>query len=198
MAVVDPRLQRIPNQLTKERDVRLYFEDLERFLHDLWVRTGGGNDAISNLGIEEVYPWPRKSIEQDSTESPYASLSRSKSDNAVSPYSSSGSSRADGKAVEFYSVKPDMPQKVFRSVSASSNYTASDFDFINAKVNAIITFPSAPEENAVLIIRNGDGSKIGLIGNGRNINGESSGNIRNKGTAIAFQYFIDDNEWYAR
>ena len=48
MAVVDPRLQRIPNQLTKERDVRLYFEDLERFLHDLWVRTGGGNDIVED------------------------------------------------------------------------------------------------------------------------------------------------------
>lgn len=48
MAVVDPRLNRIPQELLKARDTRLYFEDLERFLHDLWVRTGGGNDIVED------------------------------------------------------------------------------------------------------------------------------------------------------
>jgi len=46
MAKVDPRLYNIPVDLQKTPEVRKYFEDLERFLHDLWFRTGGGNDAI--------------------------------------------------------------------------------------------------------------------------------------------------------
>ena len=58
MAEVDPRLGQIPKELLKDREVRLYFEDLERFLHDSWVRTGGGNDEIANLDIRESYPWP--------------------------------------------------------------------------------------------------------------------------------------------
>ena len=48
MADVDPRLQRIPKQLLEDRNVRIYFEELERFLHDLWVRTGGGNDIVED------------------------------------------------------------------------------------------------------------------------------------------------------
>jgi len=48
MASVDPRLQRIPKDLLKDRDIRNYFEELERFLHDLWVRTGGGNDIVED------------------------------------------------------------------------------------------------------------------------------------------------------
>ena len=58
MAEVDPRLGQIPKELLEDREVRLYFEDLERFLHDIWIRTGGGNDEIANLDIRESYPWP--------------------------------------------------------------------------------------------------------------------------------------------
>ena len=60
MADVDPQLNQIPRFFLEnpDPDVRHYFENLERYRHDMWVRTGGGNDAIENAAIEEKYPWP--------------------------------------------------------------------------------------------------------------------------------------------
>jgi predicted nucleic acid-binding Zn-ribbon protein len=54
MTAVDPRLSQIPRELQDTFDKRVYFEELERFLHDLWIRTGGGNDAIESITEEET------------------------------------------------------------------------------------------------------------------------------------------------
>lgn len=48
MAQVDPRLQQIPKTFLSDFGLRTYFEELERFLHDLWVRTGAGNDIVAD------------------------------------------------------------------------------------------------------------------------------------------------------
>ena len=88
--------------------------------------------------------------------------------------------------------------KQIRTVTVTSNYTAVDGDFINAKSNAQITFPQYPIENSVIIVRNGDGSQIKLNGNGKKVNGESTGILSRKGTSIEFHYFIDSDEWFAR
>ncbi len=45
---VDPRLGQIPEALQKDPIVRRYFEDLERFWHDMWVKVGAGSDPISD------------------------------------------------------------------------------------------------------------------------------------------------------
>lgn len=46
MARVDPFLHPIPRELLKNPETRAFFEYLVRFLHDIWKRTGGGNDLI--------------------------------------------------------------------------------------------------------------------------------------------------------
>jgi hypothetical protein len=86
----------------------------------------------------------------------------------------------------------------FRAVTKSEDYTANNLDFVNAKLGATISLPQYPEENAVVIIRNGDGSTIKLNGNGKTINGSTTGKLYRKGTAIVWQYFIDSDEWLAR
>ena len=96
-----------------------------------------------------------------------------------------------------YPTLPNVTQS-FNAVSVTNSYAALDYDFINAKNRAVITFPRYPDENSVIIVRNGDGSKITLSGNGKKINGSSTGVINRQGTAITFQYFIDSNEWFAR
>lgn len=53
MAEVDPFIQPIPVQFQGDRELRAYYEYLHRFLHDIWVRTGGGDDAIENIQEEE-------------------------------------------------------------------------------------------------------------------------------------------------
>lgn len=52
MADVDPRLGQIPEALQRDPLVRAYFEELERFWHDLWVKVGAGSDPISLLSSE--------------------------------------------------------------------------------------------------------------------------------------------------
>ena len=84
------------------------------------------------------------------------------------------------------------------AVTAVSDYAASNYDFINATQDSTITLVKYPVENSVIILRNGDGSRIKFSGNGKNINGSSSGSITRKGTAITLQYFIDTDEWFAR
>ncbi len=57
---VDPRVYPVPKELLNNPKLRAYFEDLERFLHDLWVRSGAGEDLTATAstfikrGIEPV------------------------------------------------------------------------------------------------------------------------------------------------
>ena len=97
-----------------------------------------------------------------------------------------------------YNFNSSIQTSHFRAVTVTQNYTANDHDFINAKQNALITFPQYPEENSVIIVRNGDNSNIRLDGNGKNINGSSTGTLSRQGTSIEFYYFIDSDEWFAK
>ena len=168
MTTVDPQLNQIPLKLLNDPELRDYFEQLERYRHDMWVvSTGGtGESLISDAVIAEKYPWPT--------------------------------------AQEFGEIKefeyPVIPQEVkeFNAITLSQNYTAVDHDFINATKSITVTFPKYPNENSVIIVRNGDGSAIKLSGNGKNINGSATGRISRKTTAIEFYYFIDSDEWFAR
>lgn len=83
----------------------------------------------------------------------------------------------------------------WRGVTVSSNYTAVPWDWINAKSRATITFPKYPADGDEIIVANGDGSRISLDGNGKNINGSSNGKIQLKYTSIRFKYFL--TEWLA-
>lgn len=52
---VDPFVIPIPRKLLDDKESRIYFEYLNRFLHDLWTRTGGGNDEVAESQIGELY-----------------------------------------------------------------------------------------------------------------------------------------------
>jgi hypothetical protein len=49
---VDPFVIPIPSSLTKDPETRKYFEYLNRWAHDMWVRSGAGTDAVSIIGSE--------------------------------------------------------------------------------------------------------------------------------------------------
>jgi hypothetical protein len=46
LAKVDPFVAPIPRKFLNDPELRPFFEYLNRFLHDLVIRTGGGTDAI--------------------------------------------------------------------------------------------------------------------------------------------------------
>lgn len=52
---VDPFLLPIPKKLLRDPELRPFFEYFVRWAHDIWLRTGGGDDAISELQIGELY-----------------------------------------------------------------------------------------------------------------------------------------------
>jgi len=83
-------------------------------------------------------------------------------------------------------------------ITVTTSYSAAVNDFINAKNGATITFPQYPNDNEFFIVRNGDGSSIKLNGNGKSLNGDTTGTLSRQGTAIEFYYFIDADEWFAR
>ena len=89
--------------------------------------------------------------------------------------------------------------KEWRNITVTGGtYTALDHDFINAKANAQITFPEYPEVNAIFTVRNSDNSRITLVGNGKMLNGCSTGIIDNQETSIDWHYFIDSDEWFSK
>lgn len=152
-----------------------YHDQIERVLQQLYRRTGGTVDTVDG-SIEEA------SANENQIAHVYgliADLTEAIQDLASD---STGAEVAQG----------------FRALTKTSNYTAIGQDFVNAKLGATISLPQYPEENAIVIIRNGDGSNIKLNGNGKNINGSSTGNIHRKGTALVFHYFIDSDEWLVR
>jgi len=54
LAKVDPFTAPIPPKFLNDPELRPFFEYLNRFLHDLFVRTGGGDDAIENIEESSV------------------------------------------------------------------------------------------------------------------------------------------------
>lgn len=52
---VDPFVIPIPEQFRKDPNVNAFMQYLVRFLHDLWTRTGAGDDAIYNLEVINTY-----------------------------------------------------------------------------------------------------------------------------------------------
>ena len=49
---VDPFVIRWPQKWAQDVELRPTLTYLNRFLHDLWIRTGGGDDFIFNIGVD--------------------------------------------------------------------------------------------------------------------------------------------------
>ncbi len=107
-------------------------------------------------------------------------------------------SEATNSVQNLYQSSNEPSFEKLTAITVSSSYTAQPNDFINATLGVTITFPQYPEAGSVFVIRNGDGSSIKLAGNGKSLNGCTTGTLSRKGTAIEFYYFIDSDEWLAK
>ena len=171
--IVDPFLVPIPKRYLENKLEREYHERLVRSIDQLRQRTGGSTDNIQENSTRESYPWV---LEQPRVEN--INLNHETSNEEVHYHYSS-------------------VMREFRGVTVTSIYTAAPWDWIKAKSRSKVIFPRYPEDGAEIIVANGDGTEISLDGNGRNINGSSTGKIRLRYTSIRFKYFTDDNEWLA-
>ncbi len=179
MTTVDPYVVRIPQTVMDSGDRELigWYEYDNRWKHDLWKLVTGGTGGDETGGIEES----------------------SANENQIS-YNFGLIQQLLQRVEDLENdIQPQLDfTRNFNNITKDVNYTAVDWDFVNVKAGSEITLPSSPEENSVIIIRNGDGTAIKINPNGRTINGETSAKIVREGTALFIHYFIDTNEWLVR
>lgn len=83
----------------------------------------------------------------------------------------------------------------------NTNYTAENKDWVEARSGITISLPTDPLSNHQVIVSNGDGSKITVNGNGKNIKYSKTDTTlitKRKGTSLHFLFFIDSSETYWR
>ena len=160
-------------------------------IEQLWRRSGAGVDLTAETILREVYAWEvdeGKSVIND-TSSPFYTEFQDSSNSDLFSVEDLPSS-----VVHF---APEHQEAGFNAITKATDYTLISFDYVNFTSNATATFPANPGQNDKVKIRKGGGNRIKLDGNGKDINGSSTGNIYNNGTSITFCYFIDTDEWFA-
>lgn len=79
----------------------------------------------------------------------------------------------------------------FVETSGSSNYTANNYDEINATLSAVITLPTSGKVK----VNNIDGTVVTVnLSASQTIFGENSVQIQSKGSVI-FKHLINSNQW---
>lgn len=182
MTTVDPYVIRIPEKFiesdgTLTPEGRAWYDYDNRWKHDLWQLVTGGTGSDETGGTQEASANENQiaynfGLIQDL-------LQRVEDlENDIQPQ------------IDF--------TKNFNNISTDVDYTANDWDFVNVKGGKMVTLPLSPEENSVVIVRNGDGTTIKINANGKTINGEKNAVVIRQGTALFIHYFIDTDEWFVR
>lgn len=162
---VDPFIQPIPEQFSRDRELRSYFEYLHRVIHDLRNRTGGSDDQVTNLGVRELYPY--------------------------SPQKEEGA--LDGAALFGRPLNADL-LGALNVVSTSADYTTTGNEIIICtNTNDItITLNVSPEDTEqVHIVR----QNVGGVTISGTINGQSSLVIGQRYSSPHLVYTNDGGEW---
>ena len=163
MARVDPFVIQWPQAWIDDPQIEPVIKYLNRFLHDLWKRTGGGDDYI-------------ESNQNDTT------------------YETGGTAQAldeIGYLEQIEDLIPSYTPTVFYTAVKIDNYTAVHGDFIEAQNGVIITLDPEAEQDDEIIIANGDGTNITVLGSIKYTDLDTELIIRNQGTSIHLQRFSD-------
>lgn len=166
MGSVDPRLNQIPKELLQDFEVRNYFEQLERFLHDLWVRTGGGTDAIADADVQELYSWRTPGEEQSQF---------------IAAYANKGASK------EF---------EVIEIPALQSTYTTRGNEIVicnNTVALTVILNPAPDHKERAIIVRNQTGNVS--VTSSKSINGETTKKILRRYTSIDHIFTTEADSW---
>ena len=186
MSDVDPFVIRWPDAWLTDPEVGPVVQYLNRFLHDIWVRTGGGTDALATITNSETYETSMAAgqfiaLHEDSEQL------ESEIYAAPQPASHEEAEYTDNRR--------------YRSVKTSVNYTAVDHDFVEGNNGVTIKADPHPGADDVIVIANGDGSTIRFDANGNNImytTLDTCMDLQRQGTTITFQWFDDGPYWRPR
>ena len=181
MTTVDPFIHPIPRKIQSDPELRPFFEYFVRWAHDMWKRSGGGDDLISDAGTRESYPWVL-----DETDT-YSNI-----------YPMFGS---DSQSQDF--IKNLYPQdtleikSLIRKIISNEIYTSAGDEFIKCKNKSTVKLPLNPSSDCIIYVHNGDGTLLTIDGNGKTINGDKKKFLTQKGSGLQIYYFIEDNEYIA-
>jgi len=176
MTQVDPFVIPIPKALLADPEVRFYHEYLNKFLHDLWIRTGGGNDAISDTGIRELYPY-LPSAPDESVFGVYGGVSRGTDD--VSPTS-------------FYSFQRPTVEVEIISVSADYTTTGDQIIICTNTSSITVTLNPNPADGEEVHIKRQNTGVVTIVGD---IDGQTSITPVLRYDSPHLVYTIEANEW---
>lgn len=170
---VDPFLIPIPRKILEDRESRVYFEYLNRFLHDLWTRTGGGNDDVAESQIGELYE---------------PGIQVSNADELVE--------ELEVDAEMFYRQDFDPSSSGVEVVVVTSDYTTTGNQavVVNSSSPVTITANPSPDSSEFFhVIRYGTG--MVTVQSSKLINGKSSKSIIRQYTAPKHLYIAELDTW---
>lgn len=180
---VDPFIYPLPRKIQDDPELRGFFEYFVKWAHQIWKRTGGGDDLISDTGTRESYPWI---------------LDDQKIDEPRSLYPSFGSDNQKKDSLDSIYPQQTFDVKEITAKTISNQiYTAVDNMFIKSKLGSTIKMPATPSFDCVIYAHNGDGTLMTIDGNGKKINGKDKIAISQKGNGVQVYYFIEDDEYIA-
>lgn len=144
MTDVDPFVIPIPQEFMGSEETRRYYEYLHRFLHDLWQRTGGGDDAIQEVQIGELYETGIESalsseIEQDLNDFDFQPTIEPDNDED--------------------SWQPQI-ERVWNKCLINDSSSLSDYSINVVGNRSVVSLPEYPDIDSEVIIVNLDGSRI--------------------------------------
>jgi hypothetical protein len=93
---------------------------------------------------------------------------------------------------------PAYENRDFYSTIKSADYTAVSGDFVEARDNCIITLDPNADADDQIIVANGDGTRITVLGDIKFTRLDTKMFIRRQGTSMHFQMFVDGMTKYWR
>jgi hypothetical protein len=191
MATVDPYVIKLPDVITDSNgrpseEFRAWLNYDNRWKHDIWIRTGGGDDAVVESQIGELYePGIQTSNSDELIEGLEVSQEMQLIQDLlerVEELEAAQTTDLDIKKLESYTVQ-----------AGDTSFTTTADQFVSClnTATATITLNLEPEDGEDVIIWRG-AAAVTVVGS---INGGSSLVIPSIYDAPHFKYSLDAGEW---
>lgn len=178
MAKVDPFVIPIPRAMHADPEVRFYHEYLNKFLHDLWIRTGGGSDLIN----DESLRWAPL----------FSSESEGLTSGGSAPSYSPLSDKTDSGFITGYAFNRGSEDKEILSISADYTTTGNEIIICTNTSAITITLNPNPDDGEEVHIKRQNTGAVAVVGD---IDGETSITPVLRYDSPHLVYTVDANEW---
>lgn len=201
---VDPFIQPLPNSLINNPDpeVASWFQYLNRFLHDLWLRTGGGIDKVAGIDDFDFFADAQRSNKLDDiagdvdffTPHPRAGLSSDDVDFfAQSPVTNKIQSALTGENDIFIPTPSATIKKLPGDSFTGTAYTTVGDVALDCRntASATVTLNATPCDGEYVMIRR----QNAIVTVSAPINGATSTVLLRRYDTIQLRYFASSSEW---